>query len=154
MSDDTTFQAGVPDLTTQFANDPGGLERLKADAKRRGIVLNGTELYMGNLANHPYDASACVSSKAQVKKACLDKGVPILDGMVKVTEGEAKATKARDERDKATEEGKVAMAPSLVNEKMKTVRAKRPDLVRTKKQQAEMRQKIIETHGSTRKANI
>lgn len=149
INTDTTFMANIPTLGEQFKYEPGALEELKRKAALQGISLNGSELYSGNLADEELDPKACVDSRAAVRKRCLERGVPVLDGMVKVSAAEAEATEAAERRKMASENVPKTgqMARDLVIDRMEVVAKKRPDLVDTREKREEMAHQIIDAHS-------
>lgn len=120
--------------------DPRYAARITAKAKQLGYQPNSNDVYMSQLAKCEGDPLAFVPAtggRHHVKKVCEQRGLGC-EGAVAVKAMEVAAPAPR-----------VRLAPKIVDEYVKKYVAKDPSLA--KKPKRELREMIVEKHGSKNK---
>jgi hypothetical protein len=128
---DTEFLANRGSLVKQLGGDERWAKHIASEAKKRGHNVGSNDVYISQLAEFPGDPRAFLSAgdgRAKIEKICRERGLDCR-GSVNVT-SEKKEIKP------------IRLAEDLVQEQMQLYRQngdETPD--------AELREKVIETHG-------
>lgn len=129
---DSTLMAGAGTLRSQAGDQFVG--QMEKACAARGFRPNGNELYVPTMARFPYDPLAFVTSRKEIKDRVRANGMSC-EGAVTVPR-----------RPNYNQKPPPRLAEKIVDRFEKQYIAENPDLARGNR--AELRQTIVEKHGS------